>query len=176
MTEWQAAVLLSQLARFPDQLAAREASVRYLDGALARIPGIRTTLRREQITRQGLYGYVIRYDREAFDDLPGAAFQEALSAELGVPIKGPYEPLNDSPLLQPHTKRRHHLSPEYRQRIDPGQYSLPVAERAYGGEASIIPHEFLLLPTAQLELLPAAIERIRRHLGALLDRQRATAA
>jgi L-glutamine:2-deoxy-scyllo-inosose/3-amino-2,3-dideoxy-scyllo-inosose aminotransferase len=167
MTEWQAAVLLSQLERFPDQLARREASVHYLDGAFGKIPGIRTTLRRPQVTRQGLYGYVIRYNEVEFEGLPGPAFQAALSAELGQTVGPPYEPLNDSPLLRPLTKRRHHLSDEYRRRIDPAQYRLPVAEHAYRREATILPHELLLLPTSDLELVPAAIERLRVHAAEL---------
>lgn len=172
MTEWQSAVLLSQLERLPDQIAKREASVRYLDKALARIPGIRTTLRRPQVTRQGLYAYVIRFEHSAFDGLSGAHFREALSAEVGVGLQGPYEPLNNSALLMPHTKRRHRLSDEYWRRIDPANYSLPVAERAYRSEATIVPHEFLLLPTSELALFPAAIERLRHHLGDLTEWQK----
>jgi L-glutamine:2-deoxy-scyllo-inosose/3-amino-2,3-dideoxy-scyllo-inosose aminotransferase len=173
MTEWQSAVLLSQLERFPEQLAKRQASVRYLDEALAQIPGIRTTLRRPQVTRQGLYGYVIRYDEAEFGGLSVRAFQAALSAELGASISPPYEPLNASPLLQPHTKRRHHLSEEYWRRIDPSQYRLPVAERAYRTEAAVLPHEILLLATSDLELVPAAIERLRRHSSSLVEWQAA---
>jgi len=171
MSEWQSAVLLSQLEQFPEQLTVREASVRHLDAALAPIAGIRTTLRRPQVTRQGLYGYVIRYDEHEFDGLPGRVFQAALSAELGVQIGPPYEPLNASPLLQPHTKRRHRLSEEYWSRIDPSRYRLPVAERAHREEASILPHQLLLLPTADLDLVPAAIERLKRHASALHDWQ-----
>jgi len=173
MSEWQAAVLVSQLERFPEQLARRQASVRFLDDALSAIPGIGTTLRRPQVTRQGLYGYVIRYAEEGFDGLSGRAFQAALSAELGMPIGPPYEPLNASALLQPHTKRRHHLAEEYWLAIDPSRYRLPVAERAYRTEASILPHEVLLLPSSDLELVPKAIERLQRHAAALVDWQAA---
>lgn len=176
MTEWQAAVLLSQLERFPEQLATRQVAVRYLDDALRRIPGIRPTARRPQVTSQGLYGYVIRYDESAFDGLPVDAFREALTAELGVEVPAVYEPLSDSPLLRPHTKRRHHLSADYWRRIDPRTYRLPVSERAHREEGSVIPHQLLLLPIAELELLPAAIERLRRHLGALLRWQEGRAA
>jgi len=174
-TEWQAAVLLAQLDAFPKQLAARERNVRYLDGALAEMPGIRTTLRRPQVTTQGLYGYIIRYDEAEFGGLPGAAFREALSAELSLGLLAPYEPLNASPLLQPLTKRRHHLSDEYVRRIDPARYSLPVAERAWT-EATVLPHELLLLPSSDLELVPAALMRLRDHLPALLDWQKPSAA
>lgn len=175
MTEWQSAVLLSQFERFPDQLAIREESVRYLDGALAGIPGIGTTLRRPQITKQGLYAYVIRFNEAEFDGLSGPVFRDALSAELGIPARAPYEPLNDSPLLTPHTKRRYRLNDEYWARIDPSRYSLPVAERAYRSEATILPHEILLLPQSELELLPAAIDRLRRHVSALRDWQKRVA-
>jgi len=172
MTEWQSAVLLAQLESFPEQLAAREAAVRYLDHELSGIAGIRTTMRRPQVTMQGLYGYVIRFDEAAFDGLTGVAFREALSAELGVAVGAPYEPLNDSLLLRPHTKRRHRISEEYWTRIDPSRHGLQVAERAYRSEATILPHELLLRPHAELGLVPAAIERLREHLPALADWQK----
>jgi L-glutamine:2-deoxy-scyllo-inosose/3-amino-2,3-dideoxy-scyllo-inosose aminotransferase len=169
MSEWQSAVLLSQLERFPDQMATRQVSVSFLDGALAQIPGIRTTLRRPQVTRQGLYGYVLRYDEGEFAGLPVRAFQEALSAEVGVSVDPPYEPLNGSLLLRPHTKRRHRLSEDYWRRIDPSQYRLPVAERAYRAEATILPHELLLLSTSELALVPQAIQRLHRQAAALVE-------
>lgn len=172
MTEWQSAVLLSQFERFPEQLETRQAAVRYLDRELSGIDGIRTTDRRPQVTTQGLYGYVIRFEEEAFSGLTGNAFREALSAELGVAVGAPYEPLNGSSLLRPHTKRRHRLTDGYWSEIEPSRYDLPVAERAYRSEATIIPHELLLRPHVELGLVPAAIQRIREHLPALVAWQK----
>lgn len=168
ITEWQAAVLLSQLERMPSDIAKRQVAMTFLDTALAQLPGIRPTLRRPQVTQQGMYGYVFRYDAAAFDGLPGRAFQAALSAELGVPVRPPYEPLNASPLYRPHTKRRHHLSEEYWNAIDPARFALPVAEKAHREEGTILSHEVLLLDPADLEIVALAIERVRSHASALL--------
>ena len=176
MTEWQSAVLLSQLERLPEQLERRAAAMEFLDEQLLQIPGIRTTRRRPEVTRQGLYAYVIRFDSSPFGGLSGKSFREALSAELGIDIRSPYEPLNNSPLLLPQTKRRHHISEEYWRKIDLSRFELPVAEHAHATEASVLPHEYLLLPPSELQVLPEAIARLYSEKTRLVDWERSRAA
>ena len=168
LSVWQAAVLLAQLQRFPAQFAKREASIRYLDAALSALPGIRTTRRRPEVTGQSVYCYAFRYDQAAWDGLSGNGFRRALEAELGRPIRVPYEPLNRASLYQPHTKRRHALADDYWREIDPARFDLPVAERAHDSEGICLWHEWLLLEPQELSLIPEAIDRLRRHLPSLM--------
>jgi L-glutamine:2-deoxy-scyllo-inosose/3-amino-2,3-dideoxy-scyllo-inosose aminotransferase len=162
LSEWQAAILCAQLARFPDQLDRRSDNARRLDDALADIPGLEPMRRRPQVTRQGLYAYALRYDKDAFDGLSVTAFRDALSGELQVPVGSVYEPLNRSSLYQPQTKRRYRVGEQWAQ-IDPTRFELPVATRAYAEEAVVIPHEALLSEWHELSAFVDAIELIRER-------------
>jgi L-glutamine:scyllo-inosose aminotransferase/L-glutamine:2-deoxy-scyllo-inosose/3-amino-2,3-dideoxy-scyllo-inosose aminotransferase len=167
MTEWQAAVLCAQLDRFGDQRAHRQRSRASLDEALPAFPGLRPMRRPAEVRRAPDYGYVFRYDGSAFDDLPVAAFRTALAAELCCDDSlAPYEPLNRSPLYQPHTKRRHRLSAEYWSALAPQRFRLPVAEAAWSREAVVLPHPLLLHADAA-GVVCDAVQRIRASLGAV---------
>lgn len=92
MTEWQGAVLLAQLERFPEQQANRDANARHLNEALAAIPGVHPQRRDPRCTSQGSYCYVVRIDAAAF----GAdrdAVRTALLAE-GIPLTMAYPPIH----------------------------------------------------------------------------------
>jgi L-glutamine:2-deoxy-scyllo-inosose/3-amino-2,3-dideoxy-scyllo-inosose aminotransferase len=160
LSEWQAAVLCAQFARFPEQLARRAANAQRLNDALEDVAGMRPMRRPPQVTRQGLYAYVIRYDGHAFAGLLASEFRHALSAELGIDVGSTYEPLNRSPLYQPQTKRRHQLGDQWAQ-LDPARFDLPIATRAYESESVVIPHEVLLAGWDDLSRLPNAIETVR---------------
>lgn len=92
MSEWQAAVLAAQLARFPEQNDTRNARARALDQALTAIPGVIPQTRDNRTTRQGYYCYVLRIDPEAF----GASRDQVLNAlrAEGLPMTMSYPPLH----------------------------------------------------------------------------------
>lgn len=159
LTEWQAAVLAAQFARFPEQLARREENAKRLDDALADVDGLTPTRRRPAVTRQGMYGYVMSYDADAFGGMEASRFRSALSAALGIPVGAPYDPLNGSPLYRPQTKRRHRLDAQWEQ-IDPTRFELPIATRAHH-EGMVIPHEVLLSDWDALSTIVDAVEHIR---------------
>jgi L-glutamine:2-deoxy-scyllo-inosose/3-amino-2,3-dideoxy-scyllo-inosose aminotransferase len=160
LTEWQAAILTAQLARFPAQLARRETNAKLLDQAFAKVAGVAAMRRRPQVTRQGLYAYVVRYDSDAFGGLTVSTFREKLAAAAEIPITAVYEPLNDSALYQPQTKRRYRIVEQWAE-LDPRRFELPVASRAYREESVVIPHEVLLSDWNELSTLVEIVERIR---------------
>ena len=80
MTEWQGAVLLAQLGRFPDWNERRNKNALTLNDSLARIPGVVPQHRDARVTSQGYYCYVVRIDEETFG-APRDAVREALLAE-----------------------------------------------------------------------------------------------
>ncbi|CAN5515795.1 3-amino-5-hydroxybenzoate synthase [soil metagenome] len=171
-TEWQAAVLLAQLERFPEQMARREKNADLLDAELGQMPGVRPMRRDSQTTRRNPYAYVFRYDGRHFAGLSCRAFQIALSEETGLDFGRPYRPLNMSPLYQPQTKRRYHLDDRYWREIDPTRYTLPVAEHAYHKEAVRVLHEALLAEPEQLRLVADAVRRLQEHAADLVDWER----
>ena len=88
MTEWQGAMLLAQLERFPEQHRARNENALYLNAELSKLPGVFPQARDQRTTAQGYYCYVVRIDEAQF----GAgrdAIKKALEAE-GIPMTASY--------------------------------------------------------------------------------------
>ena len=99
LTEFQAALLLSQMTRLETQSKTREQNAAYLTRRLAEIPGITPARMYEGCTRNAWHLYMFRYDSSRFSGLSRAAFLKALAAE-GIPASGGYSPLNTQPFLE----------------------------------------------------------------------------
>lgn len=126
MTEWQGAVLRSQLARFPQQQANRAANANLLNERLARIPGVTPQGRLDGCDSQGNYCYVVMIDPDAF----GATRDQVRTALLaeGIPLTTSYPPLHALELFADPDG----LAPRIRDRAAYGDYadqSFPVTER-----------------------------------------------
>ena len=126
MTEWQGAVLLAQLERFPEQQCIRSANANYLNAALGEIPGITPQRRDPRCTVQGNYCYVVRVDQAEF----GAgreAVRLALGAE-GIALTMSYPPMHSLDCFATPDG----LAPRYRDRSsmpDWAHQDLPVTTR-----------------------------------------------
>lgn len=167
ITEWQAAVLTAQFEKFPAEFQQRATNRHWLDKALADVPGVTPMSLHGQVRRAGMYAYAFRYEADEFAELPISAFRQALSQEIGVPLRAPYRPLNNSALYQPLTKRRYYLSDEHRARLDPSKQRFPVAERAFNSAVVIIPHQYLLACPEEVALIPDAIEKLHEYASEL---------
>ncbi|MCL4858174.1 MAG: DegT/DnrJ/EryC1/StrS family aminotransferase [Caldilineaceae bacterium] len=163
MTEWQAAILCAQFERLPEQVERRHANARILDEQLGSFEGLQPLRKPAQVTRQGMYRYVLRYDAECFNEVPVAAFRRALSAEIGEWVGGVYHPLTQSPLYQPLTKRRYHLSEEHKEALDPARFAAPVAERAYASEAVLLGHVAMLAEPSAMRAIVDACHKLYEH-------------
>lgn len=123
MTEWQAAVLLAQLERFPEQQARRNSNAQWLNAELAKIPGVSPQYRDPRTTSQGNYCYVVMIDPDEF----GASREQvhvALAAE-GIPLTMSYPPLHYLEVFATPGG----LSPRYRSSDHFRTMQLPVTER-----------------------------------------------
>jgi len=87
MTEFQAAVLAAQFTRFKDQAPLRYENGRYVEEALAKIPGLTPRKRYGGDTRPTFVQFEMDYDRSAFQNVPATRFAEALRAE-NIPMRG----------------------------------------------------------------------------------------
>lgn len=99
LTEFQAAMLLSQMNRLEAQSKTREQNAQYLTSLLREIPGIKPARWTEGCTRNAYHLYMFRYDAQQFNGLSRNAFLKALRAE-GIPASGGYTPLNREPFLK----------------------------------------------------------------------------
>ncbi len=93
LTEFQAAILSSQMRRLEAQQTRRDENAAYLTAALQQIDGVTPAKLHPGATRSAYHLYMFRYDAARFAGLSRAGFLKALRAE-GVPASGGYSPLN----------------------------------------------------------------------------------
>jgi dTDP-4-amino-4,6-dideoxygalactose transaminase len=105
MTEFQAALLMTQMIPIEQNAKLREQNAAHLTSLLKEIPGVEPAKPHEGCTRNAFHLYMLRYRKEQFGGLSRAAFLKALKAE-GIPASGGYTPLNKEPFLQNALKSR----------------------------------------------------------------------
>lgn len=98
MTDFQGAILLSQMTRLANQMRTREQNATYLSSMLREIPGITPARQYPGTTRNAYHLYMFRYDPAGFAGLPLARFLKAVQAEH-IPVSAGYSPLNKEPFL-----------------------------------------------------------------------------
>ena len=162
LTAFQAALLLAQMERLPQQMAAREEAASYLDAALAAIEGIRPMAYPSGVTVHAHHLYVFQYDATAFHGLSRDDFVQALRAE-GIPCSAGYSMLPQAAAIRTEVARLCRL---LGRTDDPLAVALPNAERACA-EGIWLRQSMLLAPEEDLHDIVTAIEKIQRYAGVL---------
>ena len=117
MTEYQAAILLSQMKRLEKDTVRRIENANYLTSRIKNIPGIVPHKLYEGATRAVYHLYPFRYKKEHFNNLPRAGFLSALSAE-GIPCSGGYGPQYKDGLIEVALNSRSFKRSFSKQRLD----------------------------------------------------------
>ena len=91
MTEYQAAILLSQIKRLEKDTQTRNENAQYLTSRIKDIPGILPPKFYDGVTRAAYHLYPFRYKKEHFNNLSRDKFLSALRAE-GIPCSSGYGP------------------------------------------------------------------------------------
>ena len=99
MTEFQGALLLSQMERLETQARRREQNAAYLTRLLDDIPGVTPARMYSGCTRNAYHLYMFRYDPTQFAGLTRKRFIAAMKAE-GIPLSSGYTPLNLEPFVE----------------------------------------------------------------------------
>jgi dTDP-4-amino-4,6-dideoxygalactose transaminase len=167
LTEFQGALLSTQLTRLEPQSRTREQNAAYLSAMLDEIPGVTPARMHEGTTRNAYHLYMFRYDPGEFSGLPRAGFLEAMAAE-GVPCSGGYSPLYREPFLSRAIGSRAFRSvfpsarlAEYEEGLEfPGNEQLCA-------EAVWLSQSMLLGSREDMEQIAGAIRKIREHSGAI---------
>ena len=108
LTEFQASLLLSQMARLEEQSKMRDANAAYLTKLLQEIPGISPAKLTDGCTRSAWHLYMLRYDKSQFAGLPRAAFLKELG-RLGVSASSGYTSLNKTPHVKALASNPHYI-------------------------------------------------------------------
>ncbi|OPZ26521.1 MAG: L-glutamine:2-deoxy-scyllo-inosose aminotransferase [Lentisphaerae bacterium ADurb.BinA184] len=167
MTEFQAALLGSQLVRLEAQTVTRDANGPRLDHGLAAVPGLRPLARGcHGETRHAYHLYIVRYDPDAFGGAPLAAFCAAMNAE-GVPCGPGYSiPLYRQELFTRMNFGAFNGYCNARPDLDYRTVSCPACEQACR-EACWIAQSVLLGSAADMDDIVAAAAKVQRLHGGL---------
>jgi len=167
MTEFQAAILLAQLDRLPEQTEIRALLAAKLSEGLAGIPGVSLLRKDARLTTQAIYQFVFKYDSEAFGGASRDRFVAALEAE-GIPSDGLfYEPVYRSALFNVDPRD----FPQLRNGAGDlpwARTSCPVAERAAYVESVWLPHQLLLGSEEDVDEIVEAVLKIQSNVDELL--------
>lgn len=125
--EFQAALGLVGLERFPEQVRQRAEAANYLEEALSEVPGVRLLRRDPRHTTRSIYIYGFAIDPEVFHNSHEVVVA-ALDAE-GIPCDTGYPPMHRYDLFQPLASRLP-VPSAFPDRFNYAQTSLPEAERA----------------------------------------------
>lgn len=163
MTEFQGALLLSQMTRLEEQTRRREQNAEFLTGLLKEIPGVLPARTYEGCTRNAYHLYMLRYRSESFAGLPREKFLKALAAE-GVSASGGYAPLNREPFLKNALHSRHYLSVCGKKRIAGWEKRnhCPENDRLCT-EAVWLTQNMLLGKRRDMEQIAAAVRKVQMH-------------
>lgn len=169
MTEFQGALLLSQMERLEAQARTREQNAQYLSKMLDEIAGVEPARMYEGCTRNAYHIYMFRYDAEAFGGLPRARFLKAINAE-GIPCSGGYGPLNRDPFLKNTFSSRpfQAIYSERDLREWEDRNHTPENEKLCQ-EAIWLGQSRLLGSKRDMEQVAEAVRKVQKHAGALRE-------
>lgn len=161
LTEIQAAILLTQLARLDEQTQKREENADYLYEKLSSIPFIKLCKKDSRVTTRSYHMFLFRYLREKNQGITRKQFTEAMRQE-GIPLSTGYTPLYKNPLFQNKGKGPNFCPiscPYYAKDIDYSSVKLPVVEQICE-EAVWIGQTVLLGTREDMDDIVKAIEKI----------------
>lgn len=151
MSEFQAAVLIAQMARMPAQQIKRAAAAAYLDAELSKIPGVVPLKVPDGVTAHSWYTYHWRWLGAAEGGLPKMAFAAALRGE-GIPLFHGYTPLNRNAAVRAEIARLGGAEPA----------ACPNAERAESDEVLMFAMPILLGTREDLDDVVRAVAKVAK--------------
>lgn len=165
MTEFQAAILLSQLDGIRERAELRSANADYLTSMLREIPGIYPARMYEGCTRNAYHLYMFRFVSEEFGGLTRSQFLRALRAE-GVPASAGYSPLNKEQFLLDALNSRGYLRVYGKEAIAawPARNECPENDKLCA-EGVWLAQNVLLGSREQMEQIAKAVAKIRAHVA-----------
>jgi dTDP-4-amino-4,6-dideoxygalactose transaminase len=163
LTEFQAAILLAQLARLEQQTLERQARARILDESLHGVPGLHLLAPDPRMTRRSYHMYIFRVEETALG-ISRDRFLEALTAE-GIPAsRGWDHPLYANGLFRKAEQGPRHgiRAPFAGTAINFRDVHCPVCEQVCR-DAVWIPQNVLLAQEADVRSVVEAVLKVVRH-------------
>ena len=162
MSEWQAAILNTQLEKLDEQTDKRNENASYLTALLKEIPCIEVLKQDERITRNSYHLFIFKYKNENCKGLDREVFMKALSTE-GIPCAPGYVCLYKQPLFN---------TPEFKRitgsNINYGTLNLEKAEKLSGREGVWFTQNMLLAEKKDMDQIADAITKIYENADDLI--------
>jgi dTDP-4-amino-4,6-dideoxygalactose transaminase len=152
MTEFQAAVLLAQLKRFPAQQARRTAAAAYLTERLRDIPGVVPVEVPAGVTAHSWYTYHWRWLGARHGGLHKMELAKALRAE-GIPVLHGYVPINRNEAVRAEIKRLGGAEP----------VACPAAEKADAEEILAFSSPILMAANEDIDDVVRAVTKVAQY-------------
>lgn len=169
MTEFQGALLLSQMERLEEQARTREQNAQYLSKMLDEVAGVEPARMYEGCTRNAYHLYMFRYDAAGFDGLPRERFLKAMNAE-GIPCSSGYSPLNRDPFLENTFSSRPFRAIYSEREIQDWKERNHTPENEKLCQEAVWMSQSRLLGTKlDMEQVVEAVRKIQKHAGALRE-------
>jgi len=164
LTEWQAAILNTQMKWLDSHIKTREDNAAHLTNRLNELPFIETLKFDDRVTRNAYHLFLFKYKKAACKNLPKKKFVEALNAE-GIPLAPGYVPLyRQGMLTSPQAKRVLNAdAPSY------PDLDLPVVERIGDEEGMWLVHNILLGTHKDMDDIADAMIKVCENVDDLLD-------
>jgi dTDP-4-amino-4,6-dideoxygalactose transaminase len=162
MTEWQAAILDTQMNKMDRETDVRIKNAERLTKELSRFPFIRARKSYPGNNKNIYYSYIFMYQKEHLKGLSKEKFLEALKAE-GFPWWGGYIPMYKQPVFASEEFRRVTGS-----EIKYNGRNLPNVEKGARDELVYIGLRFLLGGEKAINTLVEAMGKIQENIGELL--------
>lgn len=166
LTEYQAAIGLSQLERLEEQTRTRNVNAKYLRDQIKDIPGILPYKLYDNVTQAAFHLFPFRYKKEAFKGLTRSGFIKALQAE-GVPCSNGYAELNKMPFLKNAFNSKFFQRNYPKDRLNYGKYAIenacPENEKLCKEHAVWLSQNMLLGSKSDMDNIAFAINKIQKN-------------
>jgi len=160
MTEYQAAIGLSQIKRIESDTQRRNENAQYLTSRIKDIPGIVPHKLYEGVTRAAYHLYPFRYKKEQFNNVPKEKFMAALQAE-GIPCSGGYGPQYRDGLMEDFLTSKNFTRSFPKARLDQYRKELNYpANDQLCQEAVCFTQNLLLGPKQDMDDIADAIQKL----------------
>jgi dTDP-4-amino-4,6-dideoxygalactose transaminase len=167
MTEFQGALLLTQMEGVEERAKTRHENAAYLSSMLREIPGILPARMYEGCTRNAYHLYMFRYQPEKFANLPRTKFLRALHAE-GIPCSSGYGPLNKAGFIQDALNTRPYVKVYGKTAIEKWAERNECPENDKLCEEAVwMMQNMFLGPKTDMEQIAEAVRKIHAHAPAL---------
>lgn len=166
LTEYQAAIGLSQLKRLAAETETRNKNAAYLKAKIGEIPGIVPYKLYDNVTKAAFHLFPFRYNKEGFKGLPRKDFLKALAAE-GIPCFEGYAPLNKMPYLANAFQSKNYRKMYEAKDLAIGAYNernhCPLNDRLCNEEAVWFAQSMLLAGKEDMDDIVKAIEKVHAN-------------